>query len=79
MIDLQKKDLHSTTSVSERQEKNTRNKDRPDRGVWAPLRRADSSHASDEHLPSSGLQRPRLLSDSIEGMGCFCKWMRRLL
>ncbi|KAM1775145.1 hypothetical protein ACFX12_044426 [Malus domestica] len=62
-----KKDTHGTTSVSERQEKNTRNKDRPDRGVWAPLRRADSSHASDEHLPSSGLQRPHLLSDSIEG------------
>ncbi|XP_009379185.2 regulator of nonsense transcripts UPF3 isoform X2 [Pyrus x bretschneideri] len=62
-----KKDTHGTTSVSERQEKNTRNKDRPDRGVWAPLRRADSSHASDEHLLSSGLQRPHLLSDSIEG------------
>ncbi|XP_048439176.1 regulator of nonsense transcripts UPF3 isoform X3 [Pyrus x bretschneideri] len=64
-----KKDLHSTTSVSERQEKNTRNKDRPDRGVWAPLRRADSSRASDEHLPSSGVQRPQLIYDSFEGHG----------
>ncbi|XP_068305541.1 regulator of nonsense transcripts UPF3-like isoform X3 [Pyrus communis] len=64
-----KKDLHSTTSVSERQEKNTRNKDRPDRGVWAPLRRADSSCASDEHLPSSGVQRPELIYDSFEGHG----------
>ncbi|XP_021831171.1 regulator of nonsense transcripts UPF3 isoform X1 [Prunus avium] len=60
-----KKDLHGTTNVSEKQEKHTRNKDRPDRGVWAPLRRADSSHASDEHLPSVP-QRPQLLSDSFE-------------
>ncbi|KAM1204031.1 hypothetical protein ACFX2J_019773 [Malus domestica] len=64
-----KKDVHGTTSVSERQEKNTRNKDRPDRGVWAPLHRADSSHASAEHLPSSGLQRPQVISDSFEGHG----------
>ncbi|KAM1729640.1 hypothetical protein ACFX12_020001 [Malus domestica] len=64
-----KKDVHGTTSVSERQEKNTRNKDRPDRGVWAPLHRADSSHASAEHLPSSGLQRPQVIADSFEGHG----------
>ncbi|XP_019261105.1 PREDICTED: regulator of nonsense transcripts UPF3-like isoform X2 [Nicotiana attenuata] len=32
----------------EKQERRSRNRDRPDRGVWAPLRRADSSQASDE-------------------------------
>ncbi|XP_062028230.1 regulator of nonsense transcripts UPF3 isoform X1 [Rosa rugosa] len=61
-----KKDVHGTTNVSEKQDKHTRNKDRPDRGVWTPLRRAESSHASDEHLSSSASQRPQLLSDSVE-------------
>lgn len=32
----------------EKQERRSRNRDRPDRGVWAPLRRADSSQASNE-------------------------------
>ncbi|GFY88600.1 Smg-4/UPF3 family protein [Actinidia rufa] len=41
-------DLHSFSS--EKQEKRTRNKDRPDRGVWTPLHRSDRSHASDESL-----------------------------
>ncbi|KAL2536966.1 Regulator of nonsense transcripts UPF3 [Forsythia ovata] len=36
----------------EKRERRTRNKDRPDRGVWTPLRRSDGSHASDESLPS---------------------------
>ena len=44
-------DLHGF--ISEKQDKRTRNKDRPDRGVWAPLRRSDGSHASDESLSSS--------------------------
>ncbi|XP_040366320.1 regulator of nonsense transcripts UPF3 isoform X3 [Rosa chinensis] len=61
-----KKDVHGTTNVNEKQDKHTRNKDRPDRGVWTPLRRAESSHASDEHLSSSASQRPQLLSDSVE-------------
>lgn len=39
-------DLHSFSG--EKQEKRTRNKDRPDRGVWAPLRRSDGSCPSDE-------------------------------
>lgn len=65
-----KKDMHGAPIVSEKQEKHTRNKDRPDRGVWAPLRRAEISHTSDDHLSSSVSQRPQLLSDSLEGKGC---------
>ncbi|KAL3843657.1 hypothetical protein ACJIZ3_001060 [Penstemon smallii] len=38
---------------TEKQERRTRNKDRPDRGVWTPLRRSDGPHASDESLSSS--------------------------
>ncbi|KAL0422222.1 UNVERIFIED_CONTAM: Regulator of nonsense transcripts UPF3 [Sesamum latifolium] len=37
----------------EKQERRTRNKDRPDRGVWTPLRRSDGSHPSDESLSSA--------------------------
>ncbi|KAL3538496.1 hypothetical protein ACH5RR_001862 [Cinchona calisaya] len=55
-------DLHSVHS--EKQERRTRNKDRPDRVVWTPLRRSDGSHASDESLSSSTSQ-PAL--DSAEG------------
>uniref|UniRef100_A0A5B7ATQ2 Putative regulator of nonsense transcripts UPF3 isoform X1 n=1 Tax=Davidia involucrata TaxID=16924 RepID=A0A5B7ATQ2_DAVIN len=58
-------DLHGFSS--EKQEKRTRNKDRPDRGVWTPLRRSDGSHASDESLSSSTSQSARLLPDSMEG------------
>ncbi|KAG9130636.1 hypothetical protein Leryth_011883 [Lithospermum erythrorhizon] len=49
----------------EKQEKRTRNRDRPDRGVWAPLRRSDGSHASDESLSSSGSQ-PNQVIDYVE-------------
>ncbi|KAJ9557434.1 hypothetical protein OSB04_012048 [Centaurea solstitialis] len=42
-------------------EKRTRNRDRPDRGVWTPLRRSDGS---DESLSSSTSQ---MLPDSAEG------------
>nr|XP_011461172.1 PREDICTED: regulator of nonsense transcripts UPF3 isoform X2 [Fragaria vesca subsp. vesca] len=67
MVDkFTKKDMHGTTNISEKQDRHTRNKDRPDRGVWTPLRRAESSHNSDEHLSSSASQRPQLLSDSVE-------------
>ncbi|CAI0375133.1 unnamed protein product, partial [Linum tenue] len=43
----------SPSFPSEKQhEKRTRNKDRPDRVVWTPLRRSDGSYASDESLDS---------------------------
>ncbi|OWM84867.1 hypothetical protein CDL15_Pgr027654 [Punica granatum] len=51
---------------SEKQERRTRNKDRPDRGVWAPLRRSDGSHASDESI-SSASSSVKSLVDSSEG------------
>ncbi|CAL5379933.1 unnamed protein product [Camellia sinensis] len=57
--------LHGVSS--EKQEKRTRNKDRPDRGVWTPLRRSDGSHASDESLSSSASQSTQLQPDSAEG------------
>eukprot|EP00268_Persea_americana_P005897 TRINITY_DN1203_c0_g2_i2.p1 TRINITY_DN1203_c0_g2~~TRINITY_DN1203_c0_g2_i2.p1 ORF type:complete len:329 (-),score=86.33 TRINITY_DN1203_c0_g2_i2:927-1913(-) len=60
-------DLHNVTSVNEKQDRRTRNKDRPDRGVWTPLRRSDGSHASDGSLPSSSLHA-QCLSDYFEGM-----------
>ncbi|XP_039070372.1 regulator of nonsense transcripts UPF3-like isoform X2 [Hibiscus syriacus] len=44
-------------SGSEKHEKRTRNKDRPDRGVWAPLNRSDFSQSSEERLTP-----PRLFS-----------------
>ncbi|KAM7474570.1 hypothetical protein LguiB_021813 [Lonicera macranthoides] len=58
-------DLHGFSA--ERQEKRTRNKDRPDRGVWTPLRRSEGSHASDESLSSSTSQPALPLIDSTEG------------
>lgn len=55
-------DLHGF--YNERQDKrSTRNKDRPDRGVWTPLRRSD---ASDESLSSSNSQSTQLPPDSAE-------------
>ncbi|GFY88584.1 Smg-4/UPF3 family protein [Actinidia rufa] len=57
-------DLHSFSS--EKQEKRTRNKDRPDRGVWTPLHRSDRSHASDESFSSSAFQSTQLQPDSVE-------------
>lgn len=49
---------------SEKQDKRTRNRDRPDRGVW---RRSDGSHASDESLSSSTSQSTQMPPDSAEG------------
>ncbi|KAK3414304.1 hypothetical protein EUGRSUZ_I02778 [Eucalyptus grandis] len=49
---------------SEKLERRARNKDRPDRGVWAPLRRLDGSHASDSTI--SGTSAHSTL-DSSEG------------
>ncbi|KAI3990943.1 hypothetical protein MKX01_026127 [Papaver californicum] len=57
-------DNHGFVTGNEKQEKRTRNKDRPDRGVWT-LRRSEGSHASDESLSSSSSQ---LLTDSVEGI-----------
>lgn len=45
-------------SINEKQERNTRNKDRPDRSVWSH-RRSDGSRGSDENLS---------LSESLGGM-----------
>ncbi|KAK1311447.1 Regulator of nonsense transcripts UPF3 [Acorus calamus] len=50
----------------EKQDRRTRNKDRPDRGVWAPLRCSDGLHVSDESLSSSCSQQD--LYDSLEVM-----------
>lgn len=44
-----KKDRHVLGSTSEKNEKRTRNKDRADRGVWAPLRRGDFEQANEGH------------------------------
>ncbi|XP_051144724.1 regulator of nonsense transcripts UPF3-like isoform X2 [Andrographis paniculata] len=38
---------------SEKPERRMRNKDRPDCGVWTPLRRSDGSHSSNDSLPST--------------------------
>lgn len=57
-------DLHVVHS--EKQEKRTRIRDRPDRGVWTPLRRSDSLHASDESLSSSASQSSEV-PDFVEG------------
>lgn len=54
------------TTNADKQERRTRNKDRPDRGVWAPFRRSDGSPASDESLSSSTSQSSQV-ADSAEG------------
>ncbi|EEF35930.1 conserved hypothetical protein [Ricinus communis] len=58
-------DLHGFSG--EKQEKRTRNKDRPDRVVWTPLRRSDGSYASDESLSSSASQSTHTGQDSSQG------------
>lgn len=54
-------------NVSEKQEKRTRNRDRPDRGVWTPLHRSDVSHSSDDRLSSPVSHPTQSLADSVEG------------
>ncbi|KAF7836456.1 regulator of nonsense transcripts UPF3-like isoform X1 [Senna tora] len=61
-----KRDLHGLGSVGEKTERRTRNKDRPDRGVWTPLRRSDVSHAGNEHSSSSVSQSSLSRSESVE-------------
>ncbi|KDP42459.1 hypothetical protein JCGZ_00256 [Jatropha curcas] len=58
-------DLHGFSG--EKQEKRTRNKDRPDRVVWTPLRRSDGSYASDESLSLSASQSTQSGVDSSQG------------
>lgn len=53
---------------SEKQDKRSRNKDKPDRGVWTSLRRSDGSHASFDSLSSSTSQLSQSLVDSFEGV-----------
>ncbi|XP_022727407.1 regulator of nonsense transcripts UPF3-like isoform X2 [Durio zibethinus] len=55
---------------SEKPERRSRNKDRPDRGVWT-LRRSDGSYASDEFLSSSASLSSRMPLDSSEGIGAY--------
>ncbi|WMV50443.1 hypothetical protein MTR67_043828 [Solanum verrucosum] len=50
----------------EKQERRSRNRDRPDRGVWAPLRCADSSQASNGSL-SSGIPQSSQVREFVEG------------
>ncbi|EOY26871.1 Smg-4/UPF3 family protein, putative isoform 2 [Theobroma cacao] len=54
-------------SGSEKHEKRIRNKDRLDRGVWAPLRGSDVSQASEERFSPSMSQSAQASSNSIEG------------
>ncbi|XWS55330.1 hypothetical protein CRYUN_Cryun10bG0165500 [Craigia yunnanensis] len=61
---LVRNDLHG----SEKPERCSRNKDRPDRGVWT-LRRSDGSYASDESLSSSASQSAHIPLDSSEALG----------
>jgi regulator of nonsense transcripts 3 len=69
-----KKDFQGLGNVNEKQEKRTRNRDRPDRGVWTPLRRSDVSHASDENLSSSVLHPTQSQCDSFEGTATHGFW-----
>ncbi|CAM8959888.1 unnamed protein product [Rhodiola kirilowii] len=57
---------HEYGHNGDRLEKRTKNRDRPDRGVWAPLLRSDGSHASSESLSSTS-QFPQPTFDSSEG------------
>ncbi|TYH68291.1 hypothetical protein ES332_D06G247800v1 [Gossypium tomentosum] len=63
-----KKGLHGSGSGSEKHEKRTRNKDRPDRGVWAPLHRSDVSQSSEERLIQS-VQASRSMEGSNRQFG----------
>ncbi|KAJ8767869.1 hypothetical protein K2173_020809 [Erythroxylum novogranatense] len=58
-------DMHG--SSGEKQEKRTKNKDRPDRIIWTPLRRSDGSYASDESFSSSTSQSTQSVLDSSQG------------
>ncbi|KAK4476819.1 hypothetical protein RD792_015979 [Penstemon davidsonii] len=57
-------DLHAIHT--EKQERPKRNKDRPDRGVWTPLRRSDGSHGSNDSLSSSTSQTSQVVDSAEE-------------
>ncbi|KAG6406379.1 hypothetical protein SASPL_133979 [Salvia splendens] len=57
-------DLH--VLPTEKQGRRGRNKDRPDRGVWTPLRRSDGLHSSDESLSLPASQTSET-GDAAEG------------
>lgn len=61
-------DLHVFSNEKQQEKRSMRNKDRPDRGVWTPLRRSEGSHASNESLSSSTSQTAPSLLDSAEGI-----------
>ncbi|XP_072969731.1 regulator of nonsense transcripts UPF3-like isoform X6 [Typha angustifolia] len=63
-------DIPGSGLGSEKHGKGTRSKDRPDRAIWAPLRRTYGSHASDESLSTSSTSS-QLLPDSLEGRAGF--------
>ncbi|KAL0716276.1 hypothetical protein Bca4012_065598 [Brassica carinata] len=54
------KDYHVSGTNSEKQERRPRNKDRLDRVMWAPLRRADGSNISEDQLSSSAANNGEL-------------------
>ncbi|TYH46140.1 hypothetical protein ES332_D11G315400v1 [Gossypium tomentosum] len=55
-------------SGSEKHEKRTRNKDRPDHGVWSPLHCSDVRKASEELLTPSVLQSAQASRNPNEGI-----------
>ncbi|KAK4758385.1 hypothetical protein SAY87_019686 [Trapa incisa] len=55
-------DLHGFGS--DKQERRIRNKDRPDRGVWAPLQHSDGFRANDDSLFSTSLPAKSLVNSS---------------
>ncbi|KAJ0085937.1 hypothetical protein Patl1_07546 [Pistacia atlantica] len=59
-----RKVLNGLGTESEKQEKRTRNRDRPDYVSWAPLRHSDVAQTTEQR--SSSLQPNELLSNSIE-------------
>lgn len=63
--------LYGSGSGNEKHEKRTRNKDRPDRAVWAPLHRSDVSQASEERLIPSLLQSAQTSHNSMEGISAY--------
>lgn len=56
--------IHGSILISEKHEKRTRKKDRPDRGVWAPRRRADRSRSGDGS-PSAEVTQ---MTDALESI-----------
>ncbi|KAL8160754.1 hypothetical protein V2J09_002291 [Rumex salicifolius] len=56
----------SDRKAADKSERRTRNKDRPDRGVWTPLRKSDGLHGSNDSL-SSASQSMQMPSPSAEG------------